>query len=136
MRAILVGQKLHIVNQQQVQRVVALLELFKRLALVSLDHIGDKLFCVNVQHLGRRVVGHQLVADGVHQVGFSQANAAINEQRVVLMPQTAGHMQGCRPPHAVGRAFDQRVKGQRGIQPVLENFFRGLFRFSRNRQFD
>ena len=39
LRALLVGKKLHVVNQEQIQRVVALLELVKSLALVGLNHI-------------------------------------------------------------------------------------------------
>ena len=101
--------------------MVARLEVFKRLALVSLDNIGDKLLGVDVKHPGRRVVAHQLVADGVHQVRFAQADAAVDEQRVVKLAQAVSHMQRGGASHAVGRAFDQGVKGQRRVEPVFKN---------------
>src|SRR2546427_1791427 len=43
LRAVLVGEELHVVDQQQIQRVVTLLEFVKGAALVGLDHIRDEL---------------------------------------------------------------------------------------------
>jgi hypothetical protein len=119
LRALLVGEKLHVVDQQQVERVVTLLELVEGLALVGLDHIGNELFGVDVENLGLWTVGQQVVADGVHQVGLAQADAAVNEQRVVELAQAAGHVHCSGARHAVGRTFHQRGKGQRGVQPGL-----------------
>ena len=122
LRALLVGKKLHVVNQQQIERVVALLELVKSLALVGFHHIGDELLGMDVEHLGIGVVGHQLIAHRVHQVGFAQAHTAVNEQRVVQMARHAGHMHGRRARHAVGAAFDPRVERQRCVEAALQRF--------------
>ena len=66
------------------------------------------------------LVGQQPVAHRVHQVGLAQADAAVDEQRVVQMARRAGHVHGRGARHAVGRAFDQGVEGQAGVEPVLE----------------
>jgi hypothetical protein len=52
LRAIFVGKELHIVNQQQIQRVVAFLEFVKSLALVGFNHIRYKLFRMDVENFG------------------------------------------------------------------------------------
>jgi hypothetical protein len=52
LRAIFVGEELHIVNQQQIQRVVTLFEFVKSLALIGFNHIRDKLFCMDVENFG------------------------------------------------------------------------------------
>ena len=76
---VFIGKKLHIINQQQVQRVVILLELIKGFALIGLDHIRNKLLGMDIQHLGVRSVNQQLVAYGVHQMSFTQTHAAVNK---------------------------------------------------------
>ena len=81
---------------------------------------------MNVQNFGRRVVGQQLVADGMHQMGFTQANAAVNEQRVVKLPQAAGDMQCRRASHAVSRPLNQRVESQRRVDSIFES---GIWQF-------
>jgi hypothetical protein len=75
---------------------------------------------VDVENLGVGLVGQQLVAHGMHQVGLAQADAAVDEQRVVQVPGRARHMHGGRARHAVGRTFHQGVEGER-VQPGAEN---------------
>ena len=120
LRALLVGKKLHVVNQEQIQRVVALLELVKSLALVGLNHIRYKLFCMDVENFGIGPLRQQPVAHSVHQMGLTQTNTAIDEERVVQVAWHARHMHGRGARHAVGTAFNQGVKGQRRIEPTLQ----------------
>ena len=75
---------------------------------------------MDVEHLGVGPVGHQPVAHSVHQMGFSQADATVDEQRVVQVSRHAGHVHRSSACHAVGSSFDQRVKGEARIEPVLE----------------
>ncbi|MDT4849219.1 hypothetical protein FQZ97_833340 [compost metagenome] len=119
LRALFVGEELHVVDQQQIQRVVTLLELVEGLALVGLDHIRHKLLGVDVENLGLWTIGQQVVADGVHQVGLAQADAAVDEQRVVELAQAARHVHGGGARHAVGRALHQGGKRQRRVQARL-----------------
>ena len=126
LRSVLVGKKLHIVDQQQIERVVALLELVKSAALVGLNHIRHKLLGVDVENFGIWAVGQQLVAHGMHQVGFAQAHTAIDEKRVVQVPGHARHVHGRRARHAVGRALHQGLERQRRIEPGAKGAGRGF----------
>ena len=119
LRSIFVGEELHIVNQQQIQRVVTLFELVKRLALVGFNHIRDELLCMDVENFGIGLVFQQFAANGVHQMGLAQTDAAIDEQWVVHVPRRGRHVHGGGARHAVGGALYQRVKRQRGIEAVL-----------------
>ena len=56
----------------------------------------------------------------MYQVGLAQADAAINEQRVVKLPQAAGNMHGCSATHTVSRAFNQGIKGQRSVEAAFK----------------
>ena len=119
--AVFVGKELHIVNEEQVERVVVVFELVKGLALVGFHHIRDKLLGMDVQHLGVGLVEQQLVAHSMHQMGFAQAHPAVNEQGVVELTRHIGHMHGGGAGHAVGRALHQRVKAQAAVEAILES---------------
>ncbi|MNZ99281.1 hypothetical protein D3C78_1186000 [compost metagenome] len=82
---------------------------------------------MDVENFGVRLVGQQLVAHGMHQMGLAQADAAVDEQRVVQMPGRAGDMHRGRSGHAVGRTFDQGVERQGRIQTGAEHRRRRLF---------
>ncbi|MCY1509556.1 hypothetical protein D9M68_439050 [compost metagenome] len=120
LRAVLVGEELHVVDQQQIERVVAFLELIESLALIGLDHIRHELLGVDVENFGIGPVGQQPVTHSVHQVGLAQADAAVDEKRVVQVARHAGHVHGRGARHAVGRALDQGVEREPRIEPVLE----------------
>ena len=117
-----VGQELHVVNQEQIQRVVALFELIKCLALIGFNHITDKLLSMDVENSCIWTLSQQTVANRVHEVGFAQADAAVNKQRVVQVARHACYVHGCRPRHAVCPALDQRVKVQARIEPIFLGF--------------
>ena len=42
---------------------------------------------MHIAHFGVRTVFQQFVADGLHQVGFTQTRAAVQEKRVVALPR-------------------------------------------------
>ena len=76
---LLVGEELNVINQQQIKRVVALLEFIKSLTLISLDHIRNELLCVDVENFGCWPVVQEAVAHGVHQVGFAQPDTTVDK---------------------------------------------------------
>ncbi|MCY1543365.1 hypothetical protein D9M68_791810 [compost metagenome] len=65
------------------------------------------------------MVGQQVVADRVHQMGLAQADAAVDEQRVVKLAEAARHVHRSSARHAVGRTFHQGGKGQRRVEAGL-----------------
>ena len=99
--------------------MIARLEFVKGLALIGLDHVGDKLFGVRIQHPGAGVIVDQLVPYGLQQVCLAQPHTAIDEQRVVELARRIGHMHGCCARHAVGAAFHQRGECAAWVQPGI-----------------
>jgi len=119
LRALLVGKKLHVIDQQQIKRVIAFLEFIKGLALIGFDHICDKLFGMDVENFGLRALGNQLISHCVHQMGLAQAHTTVDEKRVVQMTRHARHMHGRSARHAVGTALDQGIKSQCAVKTVF-----------------
>ena len=56
------------------------------------------------------------VADGVEQVRLAQADAAVDEERVVGLGGRLGHGQRGRLGEAVGRPGDEGLEGEPGLQ--------------------
>ena len=65
------------------------------------------------------------VADRVHQMGFAQADAAVDEQRVVSAARILRDLIGRRARQLVALAFDEIGEGEIRIQPAAEH--RGRF---------
>lgn len=116
LRAVLAGEELDIVDQQQVERMVVALEVIERLALVRLDHVGHVLVGMHVAHAHPGARRHHGVADGVDQVGLAQAHAAIQEQRVVRRARVLGHLQRGGARQLVGLTRHEVLERQVGVQ--------------------
>ncbi len=76
-------EELNVVDQQQIQCPVIALEVVERLVLIGADDIRYIGFGVDITYFRRGVLQQDVVSDGLDQVRFAQADAAINEQRVV-----------------------------------------------------
>ena len=114
--SVLAAEELDIVDQQQIQRVVVLLEAVEGLVLVSAHYVGHVLLGVNVADLGVGIAILHQVADGLQQVRLAQAHAAIDEQRVVCGAGVLGDLQRRGPRELIGLAGDEGVEGERGVQ--------------------
>jgi len=79
LRLVLAGKELHVVDEQQVQRVVIALEILEGLALVGTHHLADELLGLQVADACAGLLGEQGVAHGVHQMGFAQSDTAVDE---------------------------------------------------------
>jgi hypothetical protein len=87
------------------------------LGLAAPDRL-DELVC---ELLGRCVddreaIGHHTMADGMQQVRLAQANAGVDEQRVVPDPWPLGDRQGCSVAQLVGAAHNEVFKRILGVQ--------------------
>ena len=92
LRTLLVGEELDVIDQQRVDRTVVALKLFDGIVLQRFDHVLYEAFRVHVDHFGVGLARHDAVADRVQQVGFTQAGAAIQEQRVVGAARIVRHL--------------------------------------------
>ena len=71
------------------------------------DELVGELLARRVDDALARELGDDLVADGVHQVGLAEADAAVQEQRVVGVAGPLRHGQAGRVGEPVGRADDE-----------------------------
>ncbi|MND98340.1 hypothetical protein D3C80_906880 [compost metagenome] len=71
---------------------------------------------MQVDHLGIRVLLQQVVAHRMHQVGLAEADAAIQEQRVVAVLGVVGHLPGGGARQLVRLALDEVLEGEGAVQ--------------------
>ncbi|MNS75118.1 hypothetical protein D3C72_1086210 [compost metagenome] len=96
--------------------MVVALEVIERLALVRLHHVGHVLVGMHVAHPHARTGRDHGVADGVDQVRFAQAHAAIQEQRVVGRARVLGHLQRRGARQLVGLTRHEVLEGKVRVQ--------------------
>ena len=80
---VLAGDELDVVHEQHVELAVAALEFVHALEAQRVDQIVQESLGGEVEHAGVGVAPEDLVRDRVHQVGLAEADAAVEEERVV-----------------------------------------------------
>ncbi len=81
--ALLVGQELDVVDQQHVDRAIALAKPRHAVEPQRADEVVDELLGRQVHQLELGPAAQELVADGVQQMGLAESDAAVEEERVV-----------------------------------------------------
>ena len=81
--AFLAGQELDVVDEQHVDAAIALAEVEDPVVADRVDHLVHEALGRDVGQLQRLEVIEHVVPDRVHQVRLAQADAAVDEQRVV-----------------------------------------------------
>src|SRR4029453_16842404 len=76
-------EKLDVVNQEKVDLTITLPEFDQITVLDGVDELVDEQFAGDINHLHVFLLGPDVLADGLHQVGLAKTDTAINEQRVV-----------------------------------------------------
>ena len=111
LRPLLVGDELDVVDEQQVDAPVAGAEVVDAPLLDAGDELVGELLAGGVDDALAREAGQDLVADGVHQVRLAEADAAVQEERVVGVAGALGDRQAGGVGQAVGRADDEGAEG-------------------------
>ena len=83
LRAVLALEKLHVINQQDIDLAVFLAELGEALLLDGLDILIGELLGGHVAYDGSLFARQYFLTDGLHEVGFTQACGAIKEEWIV-----------------------------------------------------
>ena len=76
-RSVFAFDELNIVDNQQIILLVLLLEHIITIRAHSIHKAADVIIGMHVAHFGIGLVFQQFVADGLHQVGFTQTGAAV-----------------------------------------------------------
>jgi hypothetical protein len=83
LRTLFAPEKLDVVDQQKVDLAITLPEFDQITVLDRVDELIDEQFTGDINHLHVFLLGPNVLADGLHQVGLAKTDTAINEQRVV-----------------------------------------------------
>src|SRR6516225_6082976 len=110
LRRLLAGKKLDVVNQEHVDLAVTVAELRGTVVLQRDNELVGKLFARRVDHVRGDVILNDAMPNSVHEVCLPQADAAVEEERIVGMGGRAGHGLCSRVREAVGVADDKLFK--------------------------
>ena len=77
------ADKLHVVDHQNVHVAESSAKLQALVLLNGVDKLVGEGFAGNVHDGGVFIVLLHIVADGMHQMGFAKAHAAVDKQRVI-----------------------------------------------------
>ena len=131
LRAFLAGDELDVVDEQHVDRAIALAELEDAVVADGVDHLVHEPLGRDVGEPQRRRVLHDVLPDGVHQVRLAEADAAVDEERVVGQRRRLGDGAAGRVGELVRRADDEGVEGVARVQALRGD--RRRFRHRRRR---
>ena len=109
--ALLVGEELDVIDEQGIDAAVVTLELFNGVVLQRFHHVLNKPLGVHIDDFGIFFTLLDGIANGVQQVGFTQASAAIEEQRVVSTTRIVRYLTGSRTRQLVGLTLDEILEG-------------------------
>ena len=76
-------EKLNIIDEQDVNRAVFLAESFRISFDDGINKFVGKFFTRYVENAHIGIIADDLVADGVHEVGFAKADAAVHKERII-----------------------------------------------------
>ena len=125
LRALGARERLHVVDEQEVEVAVALVELFEAcVRLVRRFANGGRVLVDEVlrgdasdARLGVQV--KIAVADRLHEVRLAEADAAVDVKRVVLRARRCGYVLGGGDGKLVGVAVDVVLESEAGEKPRL-----------------
>ena len=94
LNALLAGEELHVVYQQYIGLPVFAAEADQLVVLNGVNVFVGELLGGKIGDAGDFLVGGDVLADGVKQMGLSQAHSAVEEQGVVGFAGSLGHRHG------------------------------------------
>ena len=111
LRALLAGDELYVVEQQQIDDAILVAEGLHIRLLDCGDQLVGEILALYINNAEFRVRAAQDVRDRVHQMGLAQTGVAVDEQRVVFRSRALRDRIGRRVSEFVGRADDEPFKG-------------------------
>jgi len=127
----LAGEELDVVNQQHVRLAIFLPKLHQLVVLDAVDVFVGELFGGDVGDTRAFAIGDDVLSDGVQQVGFAEADAAVEEQGVVGFAGRLGDREGRGVGEIVVVAHDERFKRVPRIKAAIRRVRVALGRRSR-----
>ena len=117
--AFLAGNELDVVDEQDVHGVETVAEADHAIEAQGVDDLDGELFRADIAETHGRIALLDGVPNGMHQVRFAHAHAAIKEQRVVSLGRLFGHGARSSMRKLIGLADDERIEGVPEIELVV-----------------
>ena len=112
----LAGDELDVVDQQDVGVAVTLLEIRHPVRPDGGDQLVGEFLRGDVADPQARVAGQHFVPDGVEKVGLAQADAAVDEERVIAVAGAVRDGEAGGVGELVPRADDEPVEGVPAVE--------------------
>ena len=126
LRALLAGDELDVVDQEEVDRAVLGAELRGAVVADGVDEIVREALGGEVEQAERRVQARDLVTDRVEEVRLAEADTAVDEERVVGLRRQLGDRLAGGLGELVGVADHEGLEGVAGREAVGERHRRRL----------
>ncbi len=106
------SQKMNVVHQENVTTAVFFTEWHKLLVLDGIDILVDEAFGGNIGNPARLVLRQEIVADRMHEMGFSKPRCPINKKRIVSATGRMRDSPTTRMSILIARPDDKAFKGK------------------------
>ena len=110
LRALLAGDELYVVQQQQVNHAVLVAECLYVAFLDGGDQLVGEILTLYIYNAVFRMGAAQHVCNRVHQMRFTQTRVAVDEKRVVLCRRALRNRKCSRMREFVARTDDKTLK--------------------------
>ena len=110
LRAVAPGEKVNVINHQQIDMPVAMAEILHVPIFNRQHELVDKRVAGQIENARVGLPLQHLLADALQQVTFSQSHAAVNKKRVVGLTWLLGNRQRGRMRQPIARAGDKVVE--------------------------
>ena len=108
--------ELDVVNQDQISRAITITEGLHAVLTNRLNQIIGERFGRDIRHPSPGVDLEAVMANGLHQVGFAEANATTNEQWIEFPSRGLCHSQRSRMSHAAVLTHHKTAEYVAGIK--------------------
>ena len=121
--ALFLGNKLDVVDEQNVDGAELVAKAGHAIVADGVDHLVGEFFRGDVRDAGHGLAAFYLVTDGVHEVGLAHADSAVEEERIVGARGPLGDGQGGGAGKLIAIADDESIEcialiELRGSRPV------------------
>ena len=112
----LTGNKLDIIDEEQISFPVFAPELDVFTGLDGSDQLVGELVALDIDDVGIRLFLPDPVGDGVQQMGLAHAGRSVDEQGIINIAGIVGNGNGGTVGKPVGRTYHEILKGELGIE--------------------
>src|SRR4030095_281765 len=110
LRSLFATEKLNVVNQKKIGLAITLAEFDQITVLDRVDELVDEQLTRGVDHLHVFLFRPDELADGLHEMGLTQTDAAVNEEGIIRACRRLGDSETCGVRDFVIRADDKRFE--------------------------